>query len=93
MSIVRAIRSRPDGGGNIDIAYFQSDTDPYNEGTIICGDDSVHADGWCKTADKHIVDLPRQAFFMAKLTSNSRTRVIGIDKLIAPLVIEEAAKP
>jgi hypothetical protein len=80
-----------DQGGNIDIAYFQ--TDGQNDGAIICGDGSQHADGFCSPAakDKHIVDLPRQAFFMAKLYGSTRTRVIGADVVIGPLV-REAAK-
>jgi hypothetical protein len=79
-----------DQGGNIDIAYFQ--TDGTNNGQIICGDGSVHADGYCSPAatQKHIVDLPRQAYFMARLYHSPRTRVIGVDKVIAPLILGAA---
>jgi len=78
-------------GGNIDIAYFQ--TDGSNNGQIICGDGSEHADGYCSSAaaQKHVVDLPRQAYFMAKLYSSARTRVIGVDTVLAPL-LESAAQ-
>lgn len=83
--------STHDQGGNIDIAYFQ--TDGSNDGEIICGDGSQHADGYCSpaAAQKHIVDLEREAFFMAQLFSSSRTRVVGIDQVIAPLVADAAA--
>lgn len=82
--------STHDQGGNQDLAYFQTDGD--NSAEIVCGDGSVHADGYCSDAAKtqHKVDLPRQAFFMAKLISYPRTRVIGVDKVLAPL-IEQAA--
>lgn len=78
--------STHDQGGNIDIAYWQ--TDGNNSSEIICGDGSVHADGFCspEAVDKHFVDLPRQAFFMATLFSNPRTRVIGVDQVIGPLI-------
>lgn len=82
--------STHDQGGNQDLAYFQTDGD--NHAEIVCGDGSTHADGFCSDAAKtqHTVDLPRQAFFMAKLISYPRTRVIGVDQVLAPL-IEEAA--
>lgn len=80
-----------DKGGNIDIAYFQ--TDGANDAQIICGDGSEHEDGWCSpaAAQTHIVDLPRQAYFMAKLYSSKRTRVIGVDEIIGPLLAKAAA--
>lgn len=80
-----------DQGGNEDIAYFQTDGD--NHAEIVCGDGSTHADGYCSDAAKtmHKVDLPRQAFFMAKLISSPRLRVIGADQVLAPLIIQAAA--
>jgi hypothetical protein len=83
-------KSTHDQGGNIDIAYFQRDG--ANNGQIICGDGSKHADGWCSpaAAQKHIVDLPRQAYFMAQLYSSARTRVVGVDKVIAPFILSAA---
>lgn len=79
-----------DKGGNIDMAYFQ--TDGANNGQIICGDGSEHADGYCSpaAAQSHIVDLPREAYFMAQLYSSPRTRVIGVDKVIGPLLLAAA---
>lgn len=83
-------QSTHDQGGNIDIAYFQ--TDGANDGEIVCGDGAKHADGFCTTAakTKHIVDLPRQAFFMAKLFASPRTRVVGTDTVLAPLIADAA---
>jgi len=79
-------QSTHDQGGNIDISYFQ--TDGANDAEIVCNDGASHADGYCTSAatQKHIVDLPRQAFFMAKLFASSRTRVIGVDTILAPLL-------
>ncbi|WP_437597906.1 hypothetical protein WMF28_34960 [Sorangium sp. So ce590] len=84
--------STHDQGGNIDIAYFQ--TDGANDGEIICGDGSKHEDGYCSSAAKrkHFVDLERQAFFMARLFRSARTRVIGVDKIIAPFLSMTARK-
>ena len=83
--------STHDQGGNQDLGYFQ--TDGNNESEIICGDGSKHADGFCSPAavTMHKVDLPRQAFFMAQLYASPRVRVIGVDKIIGPL-IEGAAE-
>lgn len=80
-----------DQGGNMDIAYFQTGQD--NRARIVCNDGAQHADGFCTPAAKtsHTVDLPRQAFFMAKLFASPRTRVIGVDQVLAPL-IGDAAK-
>ena len=85
-------QSTHDTGGNIDISYFQ--TDGANDGEIVCGDGSKHADGFCSAAatKKHTVDLPRQAFFMSKLFSSNRTRVIGTDTVLAPLIRDAAQK-
>lgn len=82
--------STHDQGGNIDIAYFQTDGD--NHAEIICGDGSQHADGFCSPAaeSSHKVDLPRQAFFMAKIFSYPRLRVIGVDQVMAPLIADAA---
>jgi hypothetical protein len=82
--------STHDQGGNIDIAYYQ--TDGANNAEIVCNDGSVHNDGFCSPAatDKHKVDLPRQAFFMAKLFASSRLRVIGVDQVLAPLIHQTA---
>lgn len=84
--------STHDQGGNIDIAYFQ--TDGSNDGQIICGDGSKHEDGYCSSAAKrkHIVDLEREAFFMARLFRSPRTRVVGVDKVIAPFLSRTAAR-
>ncbi|MDC3979222.1 PPC domain-containing protein [Polyangium jinanense] len=83
-------QSTHDQGGNIDISYFQ--TDGSNDAEIVCNDGANHADGYCTSAaaQKHIVDLPRQAYFMAKLFASPRTRVIGTDTVLAPLLRQTA---
>lgn len=83
--------STHDQGGNIDIAYFQ--TDGSNNAEIVCGDGSRHEDGYCSAAAarRHFVDLERQAFFIAKLFSSERTRVVGVDKVLAPQILNTAA--
>jgi len=83
-------QSTHDQGGNIDIAYFQ--TDGANDGEIVCGDGAKHADGYCTDAatKTNIVDFPRQAFFMAKLFASPRTRVVGTDTVLAPLITHAA---
>ncbi|RLB65378.1 MAG: hypothetical protein DRI90_02180 [Deltaproteobacteria bacterium] len=82
--------STHDQGGNIDVAYFQ--TDGQNDMEIVCNDGSVHNDGFCSSAAAtvHTVDLPRHAFFMAQLFASPRLRVVGVDQVIGPL-IEQAA--
>ncbi len=83
--------STHDQGGNIDIAYYQ--TDGENDGAIVCGpNENTNNDGYfCTSTNGHIVDLPRTAYFMAILAQHPRLRVIGVDQLLAPL-IEAAAK-
>lgn len=77
-------------GGNIDIAYFQ--TDGINNVEIICEDGSVHNDGWCtpEAANTHKVDLPRQAFFLGKLAVSPRLRTMGCDVTVGALIRQEA---
>ncbi len=79
-----------DQGGNMDLAYYQ--VGPNNSAKIVCGDGSKHADGFCSPAavDKHTVDLERQAFFMAQMYKSSRVRVIGVDKILGPLIEDTA---
>jgi hypothetical protein len=90
----RHCRTCHDEGGSIDVAFFATDG---NNGTkTICGPDgtNVTADGMqCTTAAaaEHIVDLERQAFFMARLFDHPRVRVIGIDPVIAEVLLEHAA--
>ncbi|MBI5502805.1 MAG: hypothetical protein HY907_21350 [Deltaproteobacteria bacterium] len=79
-------------GGNIDLAYFQ--TSPDNRSRIVCGDGSVHEDGYCsdEAATLHTVDLRREAYFLAMLADfddGNRLRVIGVDKVLAPPLAEE----
>lgn len=79
-------------GGNIDLAYFQAAPD--NRSCIVCGDGSVHADGYCskEAVSLHTVDLERDAFFLAMIADfddGRRLRVIGVDKVLQPLLEAE----
>ena len=81
--------STHDQGGNIDIAYYQTDGD--SSGSIVCGPNESDNDGYyCTSVARHVVDLPRTVYFMAMLNRSPRVRVIGVDKLLAPLIIAEA---
>jgi hypothetical protein len=92
--------STHDQGGNIDIAYYttlaSNGTLEYNEARIICGPtERSNTDGYYCTSGattQHVVDLPRQVYFMAKLFESSRVRVIGVDQIIAPLLQAEATR-
>ena len=91
----RHCRTCHDEGGNIDIAYFA--TDGNNSTKTVCGPNgtNVTADGLqCTQAAStgHIVDLTRQAYFMAKLFESPRARVIGVDPVLAPLIVERAGE-
>ncbi len=80
-----------DQGGNIDIAYYQTDGD--SSGGIVCGPNNTGSDGYfCTSVANHVVDLPRTTLFMVTLARNPRLRVIGVDKLLAPLFEAEAAR-
>ncbi|MCC7539391.1 MAG: hypothetical protein IT379_24415 [Deltaproteobacteria bacterium] len=86
--------STHDQGGNIDIAYYQ--TGPDNHARVICdaAEGSVTADYFCASsaASTHTVDLPRTVYFIAALTRSPRVRVIGVDRVIGPLLEAEAAR-
>ena len=80
--------STHDQGGNIDVAYYQ--TGPNNEGKIVCDGMGGSNDGYyCTSVANHVVDLPRTAYFVAKLAESSRLRVYGMDVLLAPLILDE----
>lgn len=83
--------STHDQGGNIDIAYYQTDGD--SSGGAVCGPNNSAHDGYfCTSVANHIMDVPRTTYFMAMLARHPRLRVIGVDKLLAPLIESEAAK-
>lgn len=84
-----------DQGGNIDLAYFNTLAAqvPFNQLRIICDANGGNTDGmFCNpgASATHVVDLPRQVYFMAQLFSSPRIRVIGADQVIAPLLRTEA---
>ncbi len=89
--------SAHDQGGNIDLAYFTTlaneGTIPYNQLRTVCDANGGSNDGFfCNpgTAATHVVDLPRQVYFMAQLYSSPRMRVTGTDRELAPLLRQEA---
>lgn len=84
-------------GGSVDVAWFTtlagSAAVPYNQVRIICDANQGSNDGTqCTSAATtlHVVDLPRQVFFLASLFESARLRVIGVDQVIAPLLQQEA---
>jgi hypothetical protein len=81
-----------DQGGNIDIAYYQ--TDGANDGAIVCGpNERANNDGYfCTSTNGHIMDVPRTTYFIAVLASYPRTRVIGVDTKLAALIEAEALR-
>lgn len=91
--------STHDQGGNIDIAYFTtlaaSGAIAYNLPRIICDAQGGNHDGsFCNAgaAQTHVVDLERQVYFMAKLYESSRLRVLGVDRVIGPILQAEATR-
>lgn len=83
----------PDGthtGSDMDLGYYQ--TDGTNNPQIICGDGSdtnangvtgTYNDGYYCTGTTNIVDIPRQAYFLAKMGVHPGTRVFGVDRTLA----------
>jgi len=88
-----------DQGGNIDMAYFTtlatSGAIEFNQARVICDANGGSNDGsYCSpgAAQTHVVDLERQVYFMAKLFESARVRVIGVDRVLAPLLRAEAER-
>jgi hypothetical protein len=88
-----------DQGGNIDIAYYNrlaaQGSLEYSEGFVVCDAQGGNNDGYfcnASAAQTHVVDLPRQVYFMAQLFASPRTRVVGVDQVIAPLLQQEAER-
>lgn len=84
--------STHDQGGNIDIAYYQ--TDGENDGQIVCGaNESADNDGYyCTSVDHTVLDVERTTYFIAMLNQSARVRVIGVDQMLAPLIEAEAKR-
>ncbi len=80
--------STHDQGGNIDIAYYQTDGDSSAES--VCGPNNTDNNQYfCTSTTNHIMDVPRTAYFITMLARHPRLRVIGCDTLLAPLIIAE----
>lgn len=85
--------STHDQGGNIDVAYYQTLSD--NHARVVCDASEGHSDGYFCTAGSestHVVDLPRTVYFIVALARSSRLRVVGIDRVIGPLLAAEARR-
>jgi len=92
----------PDGthtGSDMDLAYYQ--TDGANNPQIICGDGSdtngngvagTYNDGYYCTTDTNIVDIPRQAYFLAKMGIHPGVRVFGVDRTLAAALRAEMTR-
>ena len=95
----RHSESTHDQGASIDLAYYttlaENGTLDSNPLRIICDANGGSNDGaFCAASatQTHVVDLPRQAYFMAMLLGSPRVRVIGVDRMIAPLLQAEALR-
>ena len=76
-----------ENGFDIDMAYFQS-TGPDNYLRAVCDHYSGGADQYHCVSEPNILDIWRTALFIGVLGSSPRTRVIGVDGKIGPLVSE-----
>lgn len=99
IGILRHPESSHDQGGNVDLAYFttlaRDGLVPYNDGHVICDAAGGSNDGsFCTAgaATSHVVDLQRQVYFLAQLFDHPRIRVIGVDRVIGPLLQAEAQR-
>jgi len=81
-----------DGGGNIDVAYYQNDGS--NLEVSVCGSrDSANQDGsYCTSTNGHIMDVPRTTRFLATLMLHPRLRVVGVDTMLYPLIMAEVER-
>jgi hypothetical protein len=85
-AMVNSLR-HPEGthanGNDIDIAYYQTNGD--NSGREVC-----RSDGYFCTAEPHILDARRSVYFIAMLTRSPYIRVVGVDTMIAPMLMDAA---
>ena len=70
-------------GNDIDIAYYQTGED--NAGRPVCANN-----GYFCTSEPDILDVPRTAYFMARLFDGLHVRVIGVDTMIGGM-LEDAS--
>lgn len=82
----------PDGthvdGNDMDIGYFQTGAAPDNRLRPICPHTSGGQDAYHCTGAPNTLDVWRTAFFIGLLLQSPRTRVIGVDGKVGPLVEE-----
>jgi hypothetical protein len=70
-------------GNDIDVAYYQ--TGKNNLGRSVCPEN-----GYFCTDEPDILDAERSAFFIARLMKTEHLRVIGVDTMIYPELIDAA---
>jgi hypothetical protein len=84
-------------GHDADIAYYSTLAD--NDIRIICGDGSdtgdngepgKYNDGLFCTTQENVIDWPRQAYFLAKMTDNPLYHVTGIDVTLPKQFLDAA---
>ena len=96
---LRHPESTHDQGGNIDLAYYttlaRDGVIPFNQLRIVCDANQGSNDGsFCTdtASTSHVVDLEREVYFLAQLFDSPRVRVIGVDRVIGPLLRAEAQR-
>lgn len=78
-------------GNDMDIAYYQTEGSN-NYLRSVCPHTSGGAEQYHCTGAPTILDVNRTALFLGALLSSSRTRVIGVDGRIGPLVVPALQK-
>ncbi len=66
-------------GNDIDIAYYQTGDD--NNGRAVCRNN-----GYFCTSEPDILDVPRTAYFLARLFDGLHVRVIGVDTMVGQML-------
>ena len=74
------------GGSDMDIAYYQTSAAPDNRLRTVCPHTQNGQDAYRCVSAPNSLDLWRSAYFIGLLFQSSRTRVIGVDGQIGPLV-------
>lgn len=73
-------------GYDMDIAYYQTAAAPDNRLRAVCPHTSGGSDAYHCTGEPDTLDLWRSALFLGYLLQSPRTRVIGVDGKVGPLV-------
>ncbi len=73
-------------GYDMDIAYYQTSASPDNKLRPVCVHKSGNQDQYHCVSEPTILDVWRNAMFLGLLLQSPRTRVIGVDGKVGPLV-------